>query len=492
VDWTQPEPQLARILETGEAPRILVVGDLILDRYVFGGVSRVSPEAPVPVLREERTEERPGGAGNVIGNLLGLGSDVRGVGVVGDDGEGALLSSLLGGSTEAIRDPSRPTTVKTRAIARGQQVLRVDRERSDPIPEDVERKVSDAISRSIDGCRAILVSDYDKGVCTPAVLRAILPRARPMGIQVIVDPKGRDFSRYRGASVLTPNLPEAEAALGVSYGDGDVFREAAWACLEDLGLDGLVVTRGAAGITLYEAGRKETPIPARARAVYDVTGAGDTVAAAVAFASARGASLADATAFANVAAGVVVGKVGAVPVTRLEVLVALGGRTGGKVVDRDGLRLILEQKRAEGKRIVFTNGCFDILHIGHLRLLRHARSLGDLLVLGLNTDASVQMGKGADRPVFPEEERAEMVASLDCVDHVTLFDEETPATLIGIVRPDVLVKGADYEGELVVGRDLVESYGGEVVLTPIVQGISTSRIIGRIREVGAPPLGSEA
>jgi D-beta-D-heptose 7-phosphate kinase/D-beta-D-heptose 1-phosphate adenosyltransferase len=179
-------------------------------------------------------------------------------------------------------------------------------------------------------------------------------------------------------------------------------------------------------------------------------------------------------------------------VTRLEALVALGGRTGGKVVDRDGLRLILEQRRAEGKRIVFTNGCFDILHIGHVRLLRHARSLGDLLVLGLNTDASVQMGKGADRPVVPEEERAEMVASLDCVDHVTLFDEETPATLIGIVRPDVLVKGADYEGELVVGRDLVESYGGEVVLTPMVQGVSTSRIIGKIRDVGAHPLGSDS
>lgn len=481
ADSTVAYPEFKKILLEDPPVRLLVLGDLILDRYLFGEVSRVSPEAPVPVLREEEGRERLGGAGNVLANLWGLGAEARGVGVAGTDPEGERLAALLGDRGEVVRDPSRPTTVKTRAVARGQQILRVDREGTHPLAGGIEAAVCSLVSREARGCQGIVISDYRKGVCTPRILKMVIDIARSEGIPTVVDPKGSDFSRYRGAEILTPNLAEAESALGVSFQDEAAFAKAAVELVEAYDLETLVVTRGADGISTYGRGGAKTHIPARGRAVYDVTGAGDTVAAAITLARARGVSLPEAVAFANLAAGVVVGKVGAVPVTREEILSVLGGGGGGKVLAPDELSRVLQERRARGERIVFTNGCFDILHVGHVRLMRFSRSLGECLVVGLNTDRSIRRGKGKERPVLAEAERAELVAGLDAVDYVTLFDEEIPERLIRQVRPDILVKGADYEGEVVVGREFVESYGGEVVLAPMVDGVSTTAIIERIR-----------
>ncbi|MCZ6690111.1 MAG: D-glycero-beta-D-manno-heptose 1-phosphate adenylyltransferase [Planctomycetota bacterium] len=478
-----PYGRLASILSEGKSPRILVVGDLILDRYLFGEVSRVSPEAPVPVLLERGYEERLGGAGNVLANLWGLGADAWGIGVVGEDAEGKRISSLLGDRGKGVVDPSRPTTVKTRAIARGQQVLRVDRELTAPIPTSVETDIIEEAIQQVHRSDAVVISDYGKGVCTPRLLGAILGVARDRGATVVVDPKGADFSRYRGAAVLTPNIAEAEEALGVSSREETLFLKAVADCIGTLDLLGLVVTHGSEGISLHEPTGGETRFPARARSVYDVTGAGDTVTAAMTVALVRGASLPEAVGLANLAAGIVVGKVGAVPVTREEILASIGGAGDAKVLPRAELEPALARRRSRGERVVFTNGCFDVLHIGHIRQMQHARALGDCLVVGLNTDRSVQAGKGGGRPVMPEAERAELVASLESVDYVTLFDEETPERLIEEVRPDVLVKGADYEGEVVVGREFVESYGGEVVLSPMVDGVSTTAIIERIQRL---------
>ena len=485
ADAAVPYPKLSEILGEERDVKVLVAGDLILDRYLFGDVSRVSPEAPVPILRERDGEERLGGAGNVLENLTGLGADARGIGVVGDDPEGVRVAELLGARGGAVQDPSRPTTVKTRAVARGQQILRVDREEREPISGAVEMEVIALALR--EDARAIVISDYGKGVCTPAVLGALLGMGRDRRIPAVVDPKGIDFEKYRGASVLTPNLAEAEAALGVSFADESAFARAVAKTVDALDLDGIVVTRGGRGISAYERRGEETHVPALARAVYDVTGAGDTVSAAIAFALVRGATLGEAVAFANLAAGIVVGKVGAVAVTRREILSAVGGPGKGKILGSEALLRALRQRRSRGDRIVFTNGCFDILHVGHVRLMRYARSLGDCLVVGLNTDRSVRSGKGGGRPIVTEEDRAEMVAGLDAVDYVTLFDEEIPERLIEQVRPDVLVKGADYQGEIVVGRNFVESSGGEVVLAPMVDGVSTSAIIDRIQGLGQPP-----
>jgi D-beta-D-heptose 7-phosphate kinase/D-beta-D-heptose 1-phosphate adenosyltransferase len=468
---------------------VLVLGDLMIDEYLWGNVERVSPEAPVQVVDVQREAKTLGGAGNVIANLVSLGGKVDVAGVIGD-GPGAQwlveqLDSLLVGHESLIRDPSRPTTKKTRVIAVNQQVVRIDRETRKPISPKQETALVAYITKNWDQWQGIILSDYGKGLLTRSFLEKVIALGREKGIRVVVDPKGKDYQRYKGAGLITPNKKEAIQGMGLEGEKDTDIKALGRMMLEDLDLQGLVITLGAEGMCTFSPGEEPRLIPTKAREVYDVSGAGDTVAATLSLCLASGVDLARSAEVANLAAGVVVGKVGTATVTQEEIISYLGGgySVAGKIVnDRSELARVLSVHRQQGERVVFTNGCFDLLHLGHIRLLHEAKSIGEVLVVGLNTDASVQRLKGPSRPCLGEEERAHILASLDCVDYVTLFDEDTPLALIDILKPDVLVKGSDYSKEDVVGGDIVESYGGQVRLVNLVENQSTSRLIRNIIE----------
>lgn len=491
-------------LGPGRMGLVLVVGDLIFDHYVWGDVERVSPEAPVQVLRWERDADRPGGAANVAVNLASLGCSVRLAGVVGEDAEGRRLVRSLraeGIDTSGVFAVSdRPTSRKMRVIARGQHVLRIDREKAVPLRPADERRVVEAVRRLSRGVAGIICSDYAKGVLSGAVLAAVLGgsvggkknpsgKARPL---VLVDPKGRDFARYRGADVLTPNekeVIEATRDLDGPPGRGSGLEKRARRLIARTRARGLLVTRGADGMDLFEAGKgkiRKTHIPvSQTHEVYDVTGAGDTVAAVMGLAVFGGAPLPEAARLANAAAGIVVGMVGTAVVEPEALARAVEGglsMAGLKVLSRGALARRVAEAKARGERVVFTNGCFDLLHTGHLHLLQRARALGDLLVVALNDDASVRRLKGPGRPLIGQDQRAQLLAALRFVDYVTLFPEATPLRLLRAIRPDVLVKGGDYALEEVVGRDLVESYGGRVERIPLLPGFSTTSVIEAIRQ----------
>jgi D-beta-D-heptose 7-phosphate kinase/D-beta-D-heptose 1-phosphate adenosyltransferase len=473
---------------------VLVVGDLICDHYVWGDVDRVSPEAPVPILRWEREINRPGGAANVAMNLAALGCRVSLAGVVGRDPAGRwLLQSMraVGIDTRGVvQSPTRPTTVKTRVIARNQHLLRIDREVRQTLPAQDEQPIMAAVSRTRRTASAVICSDYGKGVLSTAVLGSVLGPRGPRPI-VLVDPKGRDFTRYRGADILTPNERELLDATPEAGGgaDGELARRAE-GLMRHLGLKALLVTRGAEGIDLYEAagrGRRvrRVHIPVLQRhEVFDVTGAGDTVVAVMGMAVAAGLSLMDAARLANAAAGIVVGIVGTAVAdaeTLGRVVEGEVSQARSKVLSRSALVARVAEARTRGARVVLTNGCFDLLHVGHLHLLETARALGDLLIVAINDDLSVRRLKGRGRPLVPESQRASMLAALRFVDYVTLFPEPTPLRLIQAVRPDVLVKGGDYARDEIVGRDIVEEGGGRVVVVPLRAGLSTSALLETIR-----------
>jgi D-beta-D-heptose 7-phosphate kinase/D-beta-D-heptose 1-phosphate adenosyltransferase len=467
-------------------PKILVVGDIICDVYLHGTVNRISQEAPVPIF--ECGERRPvlGGAANVAANLQAFGCEIYLVGVVGTDPTAQEVRTLLEkqgiAATWLVADPLRPTTEKTRLVA-PQQMLRLDREVRRPLDAEAWRSVvhhACAVLPDVDG---VICSDYHKGVCIPEVLKQVLGRARDLGRPVVVDPKARDVAHYRGATVLTPNRLEAERASGRSLHDAaEVEAVGRWWC-EQSQADAVLITRGPEGMSLISSTQSPLHILPNAREVYDVTGAGDTVIATFTMAMLSGLDFADAAMLANTAAGVVVGKMGTAVVTPAELRLACALESAPelrKVLTRDELVRAVRQRRQSGERVVFTNGCFDLLHVGHMRYLQQARALGDCLVLGLNDDASVRRLKGDKRPLIPHTERASVLAALACVDYVTIFSEDTPLELIASVRPDVLVKGGDYTPDTVVGRDAVEAYGGEVVLVPFVEGISTTNIIDSV------------
>ena len=482
---------------------ILVVGDIICDHYVWGDVDRISPEAPVQVLRWERDVDRPGGAANVAMNLAALGCKVHLAGVVGKDPAGRWLLRAVRAvgvdTTGVIVSADRPTTVKTRIIARGQHLLRIDRETRLAIGPKDEQRVIAAIERLNDEWSGVICSDYGKGVLSGPVLDAVLGRssARPRRRVnrrrfVLVDPKGRDFGKYRGADLLTPNEQELmDATPDVdSRADGeDTLEPRAWSLVSQLDLKALLVTRGAKGMDLFE-GTRRTHIPASQRhEVFDVTGAGDTVAAVMGMAASAGVPLVEAARLANAAAGIVVGRVGTAVIESETLARVVGGEASqarAKVLSRSALVGRIADARSRGAQIVFTNGCFDLLHVGHLHVLQRARALGDLLVVAVNDDASIKRLKGQGRPLVPEAERAEMLAALRFVDYVTLFAEQTPLPLIRALRPDVLVKGGDYTIDQVVGRDVVERYGGRVVLIPQLPGFSTSRLLETIQQRRLP------
>lgn len=489
--WKEAAARLLRerVLEVS----LLVVGDVMLDRYVCSDVERISPEAPVPVVRVRHRRSVPGGAGNVALNLAGLGAAVTLVGGVGNDGAGEELRELA--RREGVRffgvpDPLLRTVTKTRIVASHQQMLRLDDEARPPLPEESRDRlltmVRDALSLPFDG---VILSDYGKGVCFPELCREVLDAGARAGVPVLVDPKGTDWERYAGATWITPNLRElaAVAAQNLENGDDEGIVRAAREVRRRYGASWLLVTRSEAGMSLVSdhGGVHERAV---AREVFDVSGAGDTVVATLGALLAAGLPPEDAMRCANLAAGIVVGKTGTCPVTRDELLQELveeespEKEDGSKVVQRGELSDRLAAWRRRGLRVVATNGCFDLLHVGHLSCLERARALGDRLVVAVNSDASVRRLKGAGRPVNSQEARMALLAGLSCVDLVTMFDEDTPGELYRSLRPDVLVKGGDYTPSEVVGRE----YAGETVIFPLVAGYSTTALLRRGSVEGEP------
>lgn len=469
--------------------RALVIGDLMLDEYLWGKAERISPEAPVQVLDVTREEIRIGGAGNVANNLVALGCRVSVSSVIGGDENGTILLHAFSGKgidvTGIFEDPLRATSRKTRVVAANQQIVRIDRESREEIGAEHERKIAAFLREREKEFDVILVSDYLKGVLTPSLLAEVFAFARERGIPVVVDPKGNDYAKYQGASLLTPNRKEAEAASGIAIRDEESLCRAGARLLEIADLTALVITRSEEGMSLFLRGGEVVHIPTFAREVFDVTGAGDTVLALLGMALAGGVGFADAARIANVAAGVAVGKVGTSTVSPAEIVGSLGfhhADSDAKIKNLDVLSGIIENEKAHGRRVVFTNGCFDLLHVGHVKYLQKAKSFGDLLILGLNSDASVRRLKGEKRPLIGEEERAHILAALDCIDYVVIFDEDTPLRLIETLKPAVLVKGGDYTPEGVVGKDAVESWGGRVELVEFVDGRSTTNIVDKILE----------
>jgi D-beta-D-heptose 7-phosphate kinase/D-beta-D-heptose 1-phosphate adenosyltransferase len=490
---TPPEHDLADLVLRLGQPRVLVIGDLMLDRYVWGDAQRISQEAPVILLHADRREERLGGASSVATMLRALDARVSLAGVVGNDADGLRVRGILqevGVDDEGVLvDPDRPTTVKERYIGRAQhrhpqQMIRVDYEVRGPLSAERERALTQVISQQLRLADMVLISDYDKGVCTPGLLASTIAAARALGLRVLVDPiRGRDYRKYHGCSAITPNRLEAGLATGRTLTTTPEALEAGAELRELLDMEAAIVTLDKEGMALAHADGRRAVFPTRPRQVYDITGAGDMVLAVLGMALAVGADYDSAIQLANVAGGLEVEKIGVATVTRDEILQDLlhGGGAG-----RDKLRVVptlqrdLAARRAVGQRVAFTNGCFDVLHAGHVQYLQEARAQADCLVVGLNSDASVRALKGPTRPVNSVDARAQVLAGLEAVDYLTIFDEATPLALIRAVRPEVLVKGADYQRSAVVGADLVESYGGRVHLAKLVDGYSTTRLLQRL------------
>jgi D-beta-D-heptose 7-phosphate kinase/D-beta-D-heptose 1-phosphate adenosyltransferase len=479
---------LAAHVESLSRARVLCVGDVMIDRYVSGEVERISPEAPIPVFRVQDETSMLGGAGNVARNLTALGASVRLVAAAGDDTAGAEVKALLEAGErifpEVVVVDGRRTTIKTRFVAARQQMLRVDMESDGPLAEGRSAEIVRRAKESLSECGVVVLADYGKGVLTPPTIEAVTAAARAEGRPVIVDPKGRDYARYRGASLITPNRRELADATGKPVDGDEAIVAAARGLRASCGVDGVLVTRSQDGATLVTGDGAVHHFPAQAREVFDVTGAGDTVVATLAAALAAGVALPDAARLANVAAGIVVAKTGTAVAYAGELLSAL--RTQELLAGADKIATAAEALarvdawRRSGLAIGFTNGCFDLLHPGHVSLLAQARAACDRLVVGLNSDASTRRLKGDGRPVQSEAARAQVLASLATVDLVVIFAEDTPVKLIEAIRPDVLVKGADYRVDEVVGADLVESYGGKVLLAEVTPGHSTTGTIARM------------
>ncbi len=462
------------------AVRVLVAGDVMFDRYWHGSTSRISPEAPVPVVRIGNEEGRPGGAGNVAANIANLGARATVIGATGRDHAAGQLRDVLtaaGVRCDFLQVDGMETTTKLRVISRHQQLIRIDFE-ADGSPVDAAAFNGKVIA-ALQGHDVLVLSDYAKGALGDP--QALINAARKAGIPVLVDPKGRDYVRYRGATLLTPNLGEFEAIVGACSDEATLVAKGQQ-LRADLELDALLVTRSEHGMTLITA-HDVHHLPAQALEVFDVTGAGDTAIAVLAAALAAGSSLPDAAALGNFAAGLVVAKLGAASVTPAELKLAMKHRTGGAagVLWQDELKEAVQQARERGERIVMTNGCFDILHAGHVAYLQDARALGDRLVVAVNSDDSVRRLKGETRPVVPLAQRMAVLAALDAVDWVVAFDTDTPRELIAHVAPDILVKGGDYQPQEIAGYEEVIAAGGEVRVLRFEEGISTSDIIRRIR-----------
>jgi D-beta-D-heptose 7-phosphate kinase / D-beta-D-heptose 1-phosphate adenosyltransferase len=479
--------EIVRLLESGwDGKHILVVGDVMLDRYIYGSVDRISPEAPVPIVRASARNQQPGGAANVAMNIAGLRARATVIGFAGDDEDRTVLAALLKASgVDARLIPVRdtPTTSKLRILGGSQQMLRLDTEVTAPRPLSAYAALMDEVYGLLPTIDAIVLSDYAKGTLTAETCQTIIRAARQAGLPVLVDPKGRDFQRYRGATTICPNLKELALATDQSGADLDATLDVGQSLPRQLDLEYLTVTLGERGISVLRPDSR-FHAPAIARQVFDVSGAGDTVIATLALAMVCGITLEDSARLANVAAGMVVGKSGTVPVARDELVAALTAFSGTeareKILAIDRLLVRAAEWRTSGHTIVFTNGCFDILHAGHIALLEDCRQFGDKVVVGINSDRSVSRLKGPDRPVVGERERARILAALSATDAIVTFDQPTPIDLIVALRPNVLVKGGDYTPESIIGASEVRSWGGRVAIVPTVQGFSTTNIVRRL------------
>jgi len=479
---------LADLIERLNGARVLCVGDVMLDRYVMGEVERISPEAPIPVLRTQRETSMLGGAGNVASNIAALGGGGRFVGVVGEDAAGdeiaRLLSNLQAIHADLVRDSERHTTLKTRFVGSNQQLMRADVESTEALSAQCQAQVLEHITHSGDTIGAVVLSDYGKGVLSDTIIQGVIAKAHAAKIPVVIDPKGSDYSRYRGADIITPNKKELMDATAMPARTDDDVVAACMNLIESCGVGSVLATRSADGMTLVTKDRDPLHLKAEAREVFDVSGAGDTVVATLALALAGGADLNDAASLANTAAGIVVGKAGTATVSGAELARALHhqdlGQAEAKLNDLDRAIAKVALWRDQGLKVGFTNGCFDLLHPGHISLLSQARAACDRLVVGLNSDSSVRGLKGETRPVQSEAARAAVLGALVAVDLIVLFSDETPIQLIEVLRPNVLVKGADYTIDTVVGADIVHGYGGRVVLADLVDGHSTTNTIERM------------
>ncbi|MGA3049932.1 MAG: D-glycero-beta-D-manno-heptose-7-phosphate kinase [Terracidiphilus sp.] len=465
--------------------RLLVVGDVMLDKYIWGEVGRISPEAPVPVVHATYQSQQPGGAANVAMNLSRLGAQTQLVGFAGGDENEIQLAECLrssGISSEFVLSEGFPTVTKQRILGGRQQMLRIDIERLGPRQQGDHDRLINCVLAHLPSCHTVVLSDYAKGALTPEVCQAVIQNARKLQIPVLVDPKNADFTRYRGATAICPNLGELSAAAHLDTRDLHALLDAAEAMIPAFDFEFLIATLSEKGIALVRPGDRFIA-PAVARQVFDVSGAGDTVIAVLALCLASRLSPVASVQLANLAAGVVVGKVGTAPIEKCELLASLTPEislhTQDKVVTRTELINRVAMWKSNGERIVFTNGCFDLLHIGHITLLEQARRFGDRLILAINSDASISGLKGPSRPIVGENERARVLAALATVDAVVIFSEPTPVDLIVVTRPDVIVKGGDYNVDTVVGASEVRSWGGQVKIIPLVEGVSTTRLIER-------------
>lgn len=482
--------------DTRQTPRVLLAGDFMLDEYVYGDVDRISPEAPVPVLRVTKREHRPGGAGNVAAALRALGSEVVCIGTIGDDVAGGELTALLekaGANVSGlVVTPGRPTTRKTRYVGLAQhknphQILREDEEQTQPLDDAIVAKLVAALeSAAAAGPAVLALQDHNKGVLTGENALKLIAVAKQAHCTVVVDPALiDDYTRYRGATILTPNRYETALATGAAVTDNDSLAKAGQVVLERTDAQAVVITLDKQGAFLLNAtGEQQHIPPTRTHEVADGTGAGDAVMATISAALAAGCEFPEAVALANVAGGLEVERFGVVPVTRDEMRDDLRDTIGlrrSKVLPREDLAALLARKRKLGQGpTVFTNGCFDLLHMGHVTYLQQAREVGSALIVAVNSDKSVQRLKGPQRPIVPQDERAAMLAALECVDYVTIFDEDTPQALLSLLQPEILVKGGSTD--VIVGQDLVEAYGGRVQRLALVEGQSTTDIISRILE----------
>lgn len=462
--------------------KILVLGDVMLDTYHIGKVNRISPEAPVPVVRVTRSYSVLGGASNVARNLLGLGCVPMVIGGLGRDADGERMKQMFAelGIEARCCETDCPTITKTRIIGNHQQIVRIDFEDEKyELPVEAEEELLSAARELVGQADVVVISDYGKGICNARICGEVIRMAKECGKRVIVDPKGVEWNKYHGATIITPNTKELSMVYGEDVANCDgAIHEAAKSVMERYDLSALLVTRSEKGMS-YVAGDKELDIPTEAREVYDVSGAGDTVVATLAAALAADMEVDDAIKLANKAAGIVVGKMGTSPVLFDDLQAELvAGNLTGKILDREQVGDLMKLLRMQNRKVVFTNGCFDILHKGHVVYLEKAKRLGDVLVVGLNTDASVRRLKGESRPINPQEARAAVMAALESVDYVVMFDEDTPADLIRDVMPDVLVKGGDYKIEDIVGRE----NAGQTVTIPFEEGFSTTNIINRSRQ----------
>jgi len=487
--------RLCELLDRSTRRHILVLGDFMIDRYLYGDAERISPEAPVPVLRVVQQEDALGGAGSVVADLVALDAAAHCVGVVGDDTGAELVEDLLrqtgADSSGLIRVAGRPTTRKTRLVGLAQhrhrqQLIRVDDESTTPVDRAVTENLASEVQRLLETCHACCIEDYNKGVVTPQLTETVIAAARRCDIPVLVDPASiTDYRRYTGATVVTPNRTETEKIIGMRLRSAGAVHKAAAEIRAACHTEYVCVTLDADGAALIGPDGLFEHIPTKSRDVYDVTGAGDEVLAALAVAVAAGGNMREAVALANVAGGLEVEKFGCVPITRDEIIAEIlleHHKDLGKVRTVEQLLPELGRRRAHHETVAFTNGCFDLLHAGHVAGFAFCKKHADVLVVGLNSDASVKrLAKGADRPFVAQDDRAAVLAALADVDYIVIFDDDTPRALIEAVRPDLLVKGQDWEGKTVVGQDLVEKHGGKVLLVPIVKGKSTTAIVDLIR-----------